>query len=54
MLAVSGYIPAPLSSDQYVALLPSLYRTVTTAGITIDYRVYDSDALDPARGERVG
>ncbi|ULE32287.1 Mu transposase C-terminal domain-containing protein [Mycobacterium sp. IDR2000157661] len=54
MLAVSGYIPAPLSSDQYVALLPSLYRTVTAAGITIDYRVYDSDALDPARGEISG
>lgn len=54
MLAVSGYIPAPLTSDQYIALLPSLYRTVTAAGITIDYRTYDSDDLDAARGEISG
>lgn len=54
ILAVSGYVPTPLAPDQYIALLPSMYRVVNSYGIKIGHRVYDSDELDMCRGEISG
>ncbi|KPN44999.1 integrase [Mycobacterium intracellulare subsp. chimaera] len=54
LLATSGYVPVPLTGDEYVALLPSIKRVIASDGVTIDHRVYDSDALNECRGEDSG
>jgi putative transposase len=53
-VSVAGYIPVPLSSDDYIGLHPSQPRAINSYGVKIDHRVYDSDELNPYRGERSG
>lgn len=54
ILGYSGYVPTPLSGDDYIALLPSTYRVIGASGVKIDHRVYQSDELNPLRGELSG
>ena len=53
-VSVAGYIPVPLTGDDYIRLHPSRPRAINSYGVKIDHRVYDSDELNPYRGERSG
>lgn len=48
-VGISGYVPLPLSGDDYIELLPAVFRTVNDYGLTIDNRTYDCKALNPFR-----
>ena len=54
LLAVAGYVPVPLSPDDYIALLPSTPRVINSYGIKINHRVYDSEELNRYRGQLSG
>ena len=54
LVAVSGYVPVALTATEYIGLLPSCWRAITTTGIRIGHRSYDADALNPLRGQRSG
>ncbi len=54
LVAVAGYVPVALSATEYISLLPSCWRAITTTGIRIGHRSYDADALNPLRGQRSG
>ena len=45
----SGYLPVPLSGEDYIELLPVTWRAVNDYGIQIDYRTYDCAELAPYR-----
>jgi hypothetical protein len=49
MFPMTGYVPLPLSADDYIALLPTELRTIQMDGIQIDYRRYDAHDLHPYR-----
>lgn len=53
-VGISGYIPLPLTADDYTELLPVAFRTVNDYGITIDNRTYDCKALNPYRRKDSG
>lgn len=44
-----GFVPAPLSRNDRISLLPALTRTVQRDGIEIEYRMYDSPELGGLR-----
>lgn len=44
-VARAGYLPVPLSGEDYIELLPACWRTVNDYGIVIDYRTYDWMAM---------
>jgi putative transposase len=48
-VGISGYVPLPLTGDDYIELLPAVFRTVNDYGLTIDNRTYDCKALNPYR-----
>ena len=48
-VGISGYVPLPLTGDDYMELLPAVLRTVNDYGLTIDNRTYDCKALNPYR-----
>ncbi|BET45060.1 DDE-type integrase/transposase/recombinase [Kitasatospora aureofaciens] len=54
LLPVTGYVPVPLTSDDFVELLPVRWQAITDTGIRFDYRTYDSDALNGHRGQDSG
>lgn len=53
-VGISGYVPLPLTGDDYIELLPAAFRTVNDYGITIDNRTYDCKALNPYRRKDSG
>jgi hypothetical protein len=48
-VGISGYVPLPLTGDDYIELLPVAFRTVNDYGVTIDNRTYDCKALNSYR-----
>ncbi len=54
LVAVAGYVPVALTATEYIGLLPSCWRAITTTRIRIGHRSYDTDALNPLRGQRSG
>jgi hypothetical protein len=48
-VGISGYVPLPLTGDDYIELLPAAFRTVNDYGLTIDNRTYDCKAINPYR-----
>jgi len=54
LVSVAGYVPVALTATEYIELLPSCWRAITTTGIRIGHRSYDADALNPLRGQRSG
>lgn len=48
-VGISGYVPLPLTGDDYIELLPVVFRTVNDYGLTIGNRTYDCKALNPYR-----
>jgi hypothetical protein len=49
LIETAGYVPAPLSGDDYIELLPATWRTINAYGVKLNYRTYDDAALDPLR-----
>ncbi len=42
----------PLSQNDFIAMLPTMYRTINEYGVTIDHRHYDSEQLSDYRRRR--
>jgi hypothetical protein len=49
--AYAGSIALPLTTDEYIDLLPVEYRVIGKTGIQIDNRIYDCDELNNYRGK---
>jgi transposase InsO family protein len=54
MVAVAGYVPVPLTGDDYIELLPVEWRTINEYGVQRDYRTYDCEQLNPYRRQPSG
>ncbi|MQS10994.1 transposase [Streptomyces kaniharaensis] len=54
MVAASGYVPLAPSGDDYIEMLPAVWRTVNDYGIRIDHRTYNSTDLAPLRRQHSG
>jgi len=54
LIEACGYVPVALTGDDYVELLPSLWRAVNDYGIKIKRRTYDSPALTGLRRQHSG
>jgi hypothetical protein len=53
-VGISGYVPLPLTGDDYIELLPVVFRTANDYGLTVGNRTYDCRALNPYRRENSG
>ncbi|MEV2235396.1 Mu transposase C-terminal domain-containing protein [Streptomyces phaeochromogenes] len=51
LTSVAGYVPVPLTRDDYLELLPVLWQAITERGIRLHHRTYDCDLLAPYRGQ---
>jgi putative transposase len=51
---VAGYVPVPLSADDYVELLPVAWHAINKYGIRRGKRTYDCKALNPYRRQHSG
>lgn len=54
LVEACGYVPVALSGDDYVELLPAVWRVVNDYGIKIKRRTYDSPELTPFRRQHSG
>ncbi|HEU5268961.1 MAG TPA: Mu transposase C-terminal domain-containing protein, partial [Jatrophihabitans sp.] len=54
LVASAGYLPLALTGTDYLELLPVAWRRITAEGIQLGYLTYDSDALNPWRGQPSG
>jgi putative transposase len=54
LVAAAGYLPLTLSGDDYLELLPLVWRQINAYGIRIDYRTYDCVELGPWRLQHSG
>ncbi|MBD0742925.1 Mu transposase C-terminal domain-containing protein [Streptomyces sp. CBMA152] len=54
LVCVAGYVPVPLSRNDYVELLPVRWQAITEHGIRLHHRTYDHDVLGPYRGQDSG
>lgn len=54
LIEVAGYVPVPLSADDYIELLPVQWRTINRYGVRINHRTYDAKALNPYRRQHSG
>lgn len=54
LVETCGYVPVPLSGDDYIELLPAVWRVVNDYGIKIKRRTYDSPELTPFRRQHSG
>jgi putative transposase len=51
---MAGYVPVPLSADDYIELLPATWRAVNAYGVKVGNRRYDCAALNPCRHQPSG
>ena len=54
LVEAAGYVPVALSAGDYIELLPAAWRAINAYGVKISHRVYDSQELNPFRGQRSG
>ncbi len=54
LVEVAGYVPVPLSADDYVELLPVAWHAINRYGIRLSKRTYDCKALTPYRRQHSG
>ncbi|CAM5477090.1 DDE-type integrase/transposase/recombinase OS=Streptomyces tendae OX=1932 GN=GUR47_25440 PE=4 SV=1 [Streptomyces tendae] len=54
LLESCGYVPAQLSGEDYVELLPERWHAINAYGIRIKRRTYDSPELNPLRRQHSG
>lgn len=50
LVAAAGYVPVPLTGNDYLELLPVRWQAITEHGIRLHHRTYDHDLLGPHRG----
>ena len=51
---MAGYVPVPLSPEDYIELLPATWRVINSYGVKIGLRTYDSGELNPYRRQHSG
>lgn len=49
LVSSAGHVSVALSPQEYIALMPRLWRTVNSSGIRVNNRLYDCPALNPYR-----
>jgi hypothetical protein len=54
LIEVAGYVPVPLSPQDYIELLPAAWRVINSYGVKIGLRTYDSGELNPYRRQHSG
>ncbi|MFC4116533.1 Mu transposase C-terminal domain-containing protein [Nonomuraea zeae] len=54
LVEAAGYVPVPLSGDDYIELLPAGWRAINAYGVKINHRIYDDEALKPLRNQPSG
>ncbi len=54
LVETAGYVPVPLAAEDYIELLPAVWRTINAYGVKIRHRTYDCKALTPYRGQHSG
>ncbi|MET8310706.1 Mu transposase C-terminal domain-containing protein [Micromonospora sp. NPDC005173] len=54
LVEVAGFVPVPLSADDYVELLPVSWNAITRSGIKLNRRTYDDRALNDYRRQHSG
>jgi putative transposase len=54
LVEACGYVPVALSGEDYIELLPAVWRAVNDYGIKIKRRTYDSPGLTPFRRQDSG
>ena len=54
LIDVAGYVPVPLSPEDYIELLPASWRVINSYGVKIGLRTYDSGELNPYRRQHSG
>lgn len=54
LIETAGYLPVPLSADDYIELLPATWRVINAYGVKLNYRTYDDEALAPLRRQDSG
>lgn len=54
LIETAGYLPVTLSEQDYIELLPAKWQAIGASGVRIGRRTYDSDELNPLRGQPSG
>lgn len=54
LIESAGYVPLPISGEEYLELLPATWRAVNAYGIRIGRRTYDGEELGPLRRQPSG
>jgi hypothetical protein len=54
LINAAGYVPVPLSPEDYIELLPAEWRVINSYGVKIGLRTYDSGELNPYRRQHSG
>jgi transposase InsO family protein len=54
LVETAGYVPVPLAADDYIELLPAVWRAINAYGVKIGHRTYDCKALNPYRRQHSG
>ena len=49
---LTSNLETTFTGDDYIAMLPTMYRHITDTGITINYRQFDSEELNPLRNTK--
>lgn len=54
LVEFAGYVPVPLSGEDYIELLPACWRKINSYGVRVNNRTYDAKALNPYRHQNSG
>lgn len=54
LIEVAGYFPVPLSTEDYIELMPLSWRAINSYGIKINHPRYDAPALNSYRRQHSG
>ena len=54
LIETAGYVPVPLSGEDFIELLPATWRAVNAYGIKVSNRTYDAEQLNPIRQQKSG
>lgn len=54
LVEIAGYVPVPLSAEDFIELLPATWRKINSYGIRVNNRTYDARALNPYRRQDSG
>ncbi|MFF2788924.1 hypothetical protein ACFVT6_19490 [Streptomyces sp. NPDC058049] len=49
MVETAGYLPLPLTAEDYLELLPARWQAVNSYCIKIKHRIYNCEGLDGLR-----